>query len=180
MVGESGVSEIEVHLLAIRKALANRNAAVMVGSGFSRNAEGGENLATWRQLSDALMAELEPGKQQSGTFSPAATSQLAEQYSRVFSPSHLEQLIKRCVPDDQVTPGPLHTALLTLPWSEVFTTNYDTLLERAADKLFEVSYFTVCSREDIPQSKVLNCKTARFFSFSSTIHFYRRTLPNIS
>lgn len=155
MTGSLLAPEAEIHLLAIRKALANRNAAVMVGAGFSRNAEGGENLATWRQLSEALAAELEP-KKPSGMFSPAGTSQLAEQYSRVFSPSHLEQLIKRCVPDDQVTPGSLHTALLKLPWSEVFTTNYDTLLERAADKLFEASYFTVYSREDIPQSKVQN------------------------
>lgn len=155
MAGASAASEAEVHLLAIRKALANRNAAVMIGAGFSRNADGGENLATWRQLSEVLAAELEP-ERQPGMFSPAGTSQLAEQYSRVFSPSHLEQLIKRCVPDDQVTPGTLHTALLKLPWAEVFTTNYDTLLERAADKLFEVSYFTVCAREDIPQSKVWN------------------------
>lgn len=144
----------QVHLLALRKALSNRNAAVMVGAGFSRNAVGGENLATWRQLSEALSMELEPGRP-SGNFSPAAAAQLAEQYSRVFSPTHLEQLIKRCVPDDQVTPGPLHKSLLELPWSEVFTTNYDTLLERTAERMFEVSYFTVCSREDIPQSKVL-------------------------
>lgn len=146
--------EAQMHLLAIRKALANRNAAVMVGAGFSRNAEGGQNLATWRQLSEALANELEPGRTP-GDFTPAAASQLAEQYSRVFSPTHLEQLIKRCVPDDQVTPGRLHALLLELPWSEVFTTNYDTLLERAAERLFDASYFTVCAREDIPQSKVL-------------------------
>lgn len=147
-------TEAQVHLLAIRKALANRNAAVMVGAGFSRNAEGGQNLATWRQLSEALAIELEPGIAP-GEFAPAAVSQLAEQYARVFSPTHLEQLIKRCVPDDQVTPGRLHTLLLELPWSDVFTTNYDTLLERAAERLFDSSYFTVCAREDIPQSKVL-------------------------
>ena len=146
--------EAQMHLLTIRKALANRNAAVMVGAGFSRNAEGGQNLATWRQLSEALANELEPGRTP-GDFTPAAASQLAEQYSRVFSPTHLEQLIKRCVPDDQVTPGRLHALLLELPWSEVFTTNYDTLLERAAERLFDASYFTVCAREDIPQSKVL-------------------------
>lgn len=146
--------ESQIHLLAIRKALANRNAAVMVGAGFSRNAEGGENLATWSQLSEALAMELEPGRK-SGDFTPAAASQLAEQYARVFSPTHLEQLIKRCVPDDQVSPGPLHTQLLELPWSDVFTTNYDTLLERAAERMFDVSYFTVCAREDIPQSKIL-------------------------
>lgn len=147
-------AEAQVHLLAIRKALANRNAAVMVGAGFSRNAEGGQNLATWHQLSQALAIELEP-EREPGEFTPAAASQLAEQYARVFSPTHLEQLIKRCIPDDQVTPGRLHTLLLELPWSEVFTTNYDTLLERAAERLFDASYFTVCAREDIPQSKVL-------------------------
>lgn len=146
--------EAQVHLMAIRKALANRNAAVMVGAGFSRNSEGGQNLATWRQLSEALAIELEP-ERAPGQFTPAAVSQLAEQYARVFSPTHLEQLIKRCVPDDQVTPGRLHALLLELPWSEVFTTNYDTLLERAAERLFDASYFTVCAREDIPQSKVL-------------------------
>lgn len=36
-----------IHLGAIRKAFANRKAAVMVGAGFRRNAVGGENLATW-------------------------------------------------------------------------------------------------------------------------------------
>jgi predicted negative regulator of RcsB-dependent stress response len=154
MTIESTDSEAQVHLLAIRKALANRNAAVMVGAGFSRNAEGGEALATWRQLAEALAQELEPSRIMND-FSPASASQLAEQYSRVFSPTHLEQLIKRCVPDDQVTPGPLHKELIELPWAEIFTTNYDTLLEREAERMFDVSYFTVCSREDIPQSKVL-------------------------
>lgn len=154
MSSESAETEAQVHLLAIRRALANRNAAVMVGAGFSRNAEGGQNLATWRQLSEALATELEP-ERTPGAFVPAAASQLAEQYARVFSPTHLEQLIKRCVPDDQVTPGRLHSQLLELPWSEVFTTNYDTLLERSAERLFDASYFTVCAREDIPQSKVL-------------------------
>lgn len=150
----NSTTDTQVHLLTIRKALASRNAAVMVGAGFSRNAEGGENLATWRQLSDALEAELRPG-QQTGNFSPSGTAQLAEQYARVFSPTHLEQLIKRCVPDDQIMPGQLHKELLELPWSEIFTTNYDTLLERSAERMLDSSYFTVCSREDIPQSKVL-------------------------
>lgn len=152
MSNESLETETQVHLLAVRKALANRNAAVMVGAGFSRNAEGGETLATWSQLSQTLAMELEANHSE---FTPAAAAQLAEQYARVFSPTHLEQLIKRCIPDDQVSPNLLHTRLLELPWSDIFTTNYDTLLERAAERMFEVSYFTVCAREDIPQSKIL-------------------------
>lgn len=154
MSNPTAVVDADVHLLAIRKALANRSAAVMVGAGFSRNAEGGENFATWRQLGEALAAELEPGRKP-GDFSPGNVAQLAEQYAKVFSPAHLEMLIKRCVPDDQVSPGRLHTQLLELPWSEIFTTNYDTLLERTAERMFEVGYFTICAREDIPQSKLL-------------------------
>lgn len=154
MLNPPEVVEAEVHLLAIRKALANGSASVMVGAGFSRNAEGGENLATWRQLALALSAELEPGRK-TNEFSPGTAAQLAEQYAKVFSPAHLEMLIKRCVPDDQVSPGKLHTQLLELPWSEIFTTNYDTLLERTAERMFEFGYFTVCAREDIPQSKLL-------------------------
>ncbi|WP_448136698.1 SIR2 family NAD-dependent protein deacylase [Stenotrophomonas rhizophila] len=151
---ETSAPEAEVHLLAIRRALANGNAAVMVGAGFSRNAEGGESLATWSQLSEALARELQPNSPLEA-FAPSAVAQLAEQYARVYSPTHLEQFIKKHVPDDQVSPGILHTKLLELPWSEVFTTNYDTLLERAAERMFETSYFTVFSREDIPQSKIL-------------------------
>lgn len=74
MSSESVEAEAQVHLLAIRKALANRNAAVMVGAGFSRNAEGGQNLATWRELSEALANELEP-ERKPGVFAPAAASQ---------------------------------------------------------------------------------------------------------
>lgn len=146
--------DADVHLLAIRKALASGSASVMVGAGFSRNAEGGESLATWRQLTQELSMALSPGGR-AVDFSPGAAAQLAEQYAKVFSPAHLEMLIKRCVPDDEVSPGKLHSQLLELPWSEIFTTNYDTLLERAAERMFEVGYFTVCAREDIPQSKLL-------------------------
>jgi hypothetical protein len=48
------------------------------------------------------------------------------------------------------------TRLLELPWVEVFTTNYDTLLERAAEGIVGRAHYTVTCREDIPQSKILN------------------------
>lgn len=36
--------ENAIHFGAIRQAFSNNNAAVMVGAGFSRNAEGGDSL----------------------------------------------------------------------------------------------------------------------------------------
>ncbi len=45
-----------VHYNAIRKALINGNAAVMVGAGFSQNAQSGEQLATWTDIAKELSA----------------------------------------------------------------------------------------------------------------------------
>lgn len=149
--------ESAVHLTAIRRALARRNAAVMVGAGFSRNAEGGERLSTWPQLSAELVRRLDPTADPSA-FSIGTVTQLGEQFARVFSEPALEDFLKEMVPDERVRPGPLHDDLLRLEWSEIFTTNYDTLLERAAEKMFERAHFTVCSREDIPLSKVLGTR----------------------
>ena len=42
----------------------------------------------------------------------------------------LELLIRTKNPDSEHLPSALHTLLLQLPWKDVFTTNYDTLLER--------------------------------------------------
>lgn len=139
---------------AIRQAFANNNAAVMVGAGFSRNAEGGDSLATWPMFAQALGEALDPDAEPT-SFSTGMVTQLAEQYAQVFSVPALEDLLKQLVPDDKVAPGLLHDQLLKLPWTEIFTTNYDTLLERAAEKILDRAHFTVCCREDIPQSRIL-------------------------
>ncbi|WP_315122657.1 SIR2 family protein [Comamonas antarctica] len=147
-----------VHLRSIRNALANGNAAVMVGSGFSRNAEGGHNVGTWADLAKAFAAGMSEGKndgKSEGSFGASQAIQLAEQYERLFSRPALEQILKQIVPDERLAPGHLHSALLSLQWTEVLTTNYDTLLERTAEALVDSSYFTICCREDIPQSKML-------------------------
>ena len=147
--------ENAIHFGAIRQAFANNNAAVMVGAGFSRNAEGGDSLATWPEVGKALWTALNPDAEDA-VFSPAMATQLGEQYSRVFSAPALENLLKQLIPDDKVAPGLLHDQLLKLPWSEIFTTNYDTLLERAAENILDRAHFTVCCREDIPLSKILD------------------------
>ncbi|MFC5742911.1 SIR2 family NAD-dependent protein deacylase [Dyella tabacisoli] len=149
-------TEAAVHLLAIRKALSNGNAAVMVGSGFSFNAEGGSQLASWDALATAILDDLDPKREKSDTkVPPAEIIQLGEQYARVLTKSGLDELLKRMIPDEKVNPGTLHEQLLQLSWAEIFTTNYDTLLERAAEKIPERAHYTVMCREDIPQSKML-------------------------
>ncbi|WP_454837864.1 SIR2 family NAD-dependent protein deacylase [Pseudomonas mohnii] len=145
-----------VHYDAVRRALENGNAAIMVGAGFSRNAENGDQLATWYEVAQELWRELNPDKGELKEFSTSMVAQLGEQYARVFSKPALEDLLKRLIPDDRVSPGILHKKLLTLQWCEVFTTNYDTLLERASENIVDHAHYVVTCREDIPQSKMLN------------------------
>lgn len=145
-----------VHYDAVRRALENGNAAVMVGAGFSRNAENGDQLATWYEVAQELWRELNPDRGELKEFSTSMVAQLGEQYARVFSKPALEDLLKRLIPDDRVSPGVLHKKLLALSWCEVFTTNYDTLLERASENIVDHAHYIVTCREDIPQSKMLN------------------------
>lgn len=145
-----------VHYDAVRRALENGNAAIMVGAGFSRNAENGDQLATWYEVAQELWKELNPDRGELKEFSTSMVTQLAEQYAQVFSKPALEDLLKRLIPDDRVSPGILHKQLLTLPWCEIFTTNYDTLLERASEDIADHAHYIVTCREDIPQSKMLN------------------------
>jgi hypothetical protein len=146
---------IEIHLAPIRTALRQGNAAVMVGAGFSFNAENGNKLKTWLGLAKALYSELHPNSQIQEYFGTSDVLRLAEEYEQVRSRSGLDDFLREHLPDEKIAPGLLHGKLLDLSWAEIFTTNYDTLLERAAEKIVERAHFTVFSREDIPRSRVL-------------------------
>ncbi|MFO0849257.1 MAG: SIR2 family protein [Gemmataceae bacterium] len=77
---------------------------------------------------------------------------LAEQYQASFGRQRLEDLAQAAIPDPDYLPGPLHHRLLRLPWADVLTTNYDTLLERAADEVYERRYDVVRTVADIPRA----------------------------
>lgn len=118
-------------------------AAVMVGAGFSLNTEPlpgvKSRFPTWRQLVWAMFDELYPTNPNETPadkqarrehFSVINALRLASEYEAAFGRRKLELLIKNRNPDSQHLPSPLHQLLLQLPWKDVFTTNYDTLLER--------------------------------------------------
>ena len=52
----------------------------------------------------------------------------------------MENILKEAIPDEDYGPSEVYTKLMELPWRDVFTTNYDTLLERAADKVSKRRY----------------------------------------
>lgn len=129
-----------------------RGAALMIGAGFSRNADlpahDSRGPPLWRDLEAEMRAELGPE-----IVSAQSAPALAAQYEETFGRPRLEGLIRRLVPDGSWQPGDLHRRLLGLPWTEVLTTNYDTLLERAAEQIVEPIYETVLTPTDLARTR---------------------------
>lgn len=120
-------------------------AAIMIGAGFSRSAattgDINKKLPLWFDFSELLTKELNS--------SSSDPLRLAEEYNAYFGKQALHDLIKREINDSAWMPGKLHKSLLELPWSEVLTTNWDTLLERASEDIHQPVYSIVSKQEDL-------------------------------
>jgi len=123
-------------------------AAIMVGAGFSRTAarcgDDGRAMPLWADLTSVLAREL--------NLKPDKLSdplRLAEQYVAFFGRRSLIELVRTELCDSAWSPGTLYKQLLKLPWKEILTTNWDTLLERSADSIFEPKYSVVNQQSDL-------------------------------
>ena len=147
------------HLLQLRRELWQRphsRATVMVGAGFSQNARPSPGIdtrfPTWRELTRAMFDEIYPPAESATTdrqeqFSRSNPLRVATEYEAAFKRQKLESFLHAHVPDSGHQPGPMHELLLQLPWRDVFTTNYDTLLERT--EVTERAYQPVMTVEDL-------------------------------
>ena len=152
------------HINRVRDALWKRSAggaSLMVGAGFSRNAEksrpDAHDSPTWRDLAGAMYNKLNPqsdsGRRQSTmTAIPEASSfmRLAQEYETAFGRGDLHRFIKQLIRDDDFKPGDMHSRLMRLPWRDIFTTNWDTLLERTRPSVVERAYSVVRNMDEIP------------------------------
>ena len=159
----------QLHLERIRHALwKNREfgrASVMVGAGFSQNAvplsPSVPQMPTWGELSKRFVDALYPpgaasSEERDHVIQQAASTsgalRLAEEYQATFGRDALDSFLISAIPEKGYEPGRLHRLLLSLPWADVLTTNYDTLLERAGDTISERKYDTVRTAADIPSA----------------------------
>lgn len=135
-------------------------AAVMVGAGFSRNAEKISSsipaFPLWKQLAEQIYKRLYsrsnnsyPNHREIATAGLGALK-LASEYELLFGRQSLDNLVIETIPDNQYLPAKLHKLLLSLPWSDVFTTNYDTLIERTTPFIHDRKYDIVLTYSDIP------------------------------
>jgi hypothetical protein len=148
----------EAHFQQLRSLLWSEaprgRASVLVGAGVSRSATSlrpdGALMPLWRDLARKMAAEVWPGALDRR---PGDALVLAEHYERLHQRTALDEFIRRSISDSQHVPSRVHALLLSLPWTDVFTTNYDTLLERAAQKVIERRYSLVLSQADLSTAR---------------------------
>lgn len=139
---------IRSYLNEIAERLWAGRAAVMVGAGFSKNAD--REFPDWNQLGDLFYQKAHGAKPDPGKQRYLNPLRLAEEVQASIGRPALENLLYSNIPDLDIKPSDLHKNLLELPWVDVFTTNFDTLLERASDEVVTRRYEPVLKKEDIP------------------------------
>ncbi len=129
------------------------HAAIMVGAGFSKNAN--KDFPDWAKLGGLFFEKIHGRKpnKNDGEDRYLNVLKLADEVQAAFGRQTLNQLLRDNIPDKDSEPSPLHSKMLELPWSDVFTTNYDTLLERACDSVSSQRYDIVVNKEDLVHSE---------------------------
>jgi hypothetical protein len=131
-----------------------RGASILVGAGLSKNAQRpGDDTSEpplWWELLREMIGQLYPHNEQAAPSNPL---RIAEEYRTYFGQAALDDFLRTRFPDRSWSPGPLHTALLELPWTDVLTTNWDTLLERAAEHLMDYSYEIARAESDLTHAR---------------------------
>ena len=151
------------HIDKIREALWIGNeygrASLMVGAGFSLNARSESSsqifYPDWPALMQSMAEEIVASGGNETVFQTMPLSargalRIAEEYVALHGRANLDAFLQAKIPDDHFQPSALHTRALELPWSDVFTTNWDTLLERTASQLIERRYNVILEATDIP------------------------------
>ncbi|WP_164095783.1 anti-phage defense-associated sirtuin Dsr2 [Serratia marcescens] len=145
-------------IIPLLKNIASRlwegHAAVLVGAGFSRNAQplsgASRPFPMWNDLGDIFYEKVYCDKNISKY---SNVLKLGDEVQAAFGRATLDKLILENVPDKEYEPSKLHSALLSLPWVDVFTTNYDSLLERACVFVDSRKYDFVFNKNDLTNAE---------------------------
>ena len=142
----------ELYVKEIKENLNNNHAAVLVGSGFSMNARRLDGSTThmpdWFGLADVFSEKLGVDPLDSA-IRYANPLTLAQQVVEVYGRPYMNTLLRDLMDDEAYAPGYAHELLISLPWTDIFTTNYDTLLERAYQDGTKRRYKVIYNQDDL-------------------------------
>lgn len=148
--------DILPYLSEISDKLWSGHASVMIGAGFSMNAQKSihtdKSFPSWNDLGDCFYKKLY-GELPAKEDKYLNVSKLANEVQSAFDRAAVHEILKDKIPDREYRPSELHEKLLQLPWKDVFTTNYDTLLERSIQSLSKNQYSEILKQEQLIRSK---------------------------
>lgn len=126
-------SSTKMMLDHIKRYLDAGKASAFVGAGFSKNALVPDTveMKDWNRLGYEFYKRLYGHAPEGNEAIFLNPIHLASEVDSAFGRNELDTIILRSLPDDAIIPGELHKNFLKLKWVDVFTTNYDRLLERA-------------------------------------------------
>lgn len=149
------ITDLDACLRKIAEQLWRGQGSIMIGAGLSMNAKNiinpNHSMPNWSQIGDVFYSKLYSKAPDSST-RYLSILKLAEEYQAVFGRNALDDLIKKHISDGDYEPSELHIRLMELPWVDVFTTNYDTLLERSCENVLSRRYDLVVNQDDLIQS----------------------------
>ncbi|QUI68356.1 anti-phage defense-associated sirtuin Dsr2 [Pseudoalteromonas sp. M8] len=149
-------SSIQPYLDEIAQCLWSKNASIMIGAGFSMNAkpmfENAKRFPSWQDLGNVFYEKVRGEEIKNAKYNFFDPLKLAYEVESNFGRPVLDSILRTNIPDSDYKPSELHQSLLSLPWTDVFTTNYDTLLERAAETVSERNYKVVVHKDNLVHS----------------------------
>jgi hypothetical protein len=144
---------MEIYISEIAERLWSGHASLMIGAGFSMNAKKSEattkKFPAWNELGDCFYQKLYGKESTNEDKCYLDVLKLANEVESTFGRPALNKILRDTIPNMEYQPSELHENLLQLPWVDIFTTNYDTLLERTAEKVLEQRYETIINKEDL-------------------------------
>ena len=150
----------ELYISELKHALNHKHASVLIGSGFSMNSDNVNPIEThkmpnWYELADAFCEKIgidlkNPDILKENRYLDPLI--LADKVEAMYGRPFLDELLINQMKNDLHKPSELHKKLLSLPWNDVFTTNYDTLLERTLPEITN-KYGLVLDQNDLMHSR---------------------------
>lgn len=161
-------SSVASKLEQIKLYMGMHSVTAFVGSGFSLNAEipSHVKMKTWNQLRETFLEKLYPNNEEDKSRDANDIVRLSSLVDAEFGHNELDNMLEEALPDAMVRPGMLHRMLVQLPWKDILTTNYDTLIERAASQV-------------INDLKVVTNKETLLYQSSPRIIKLHGSFPNV-